>query len=80
MPCEEGLVVIDQQVEQAQPREDVETVIPIVLNLDEDHDESANRTGLCISDNLPFAVKCDVAILCDFAKLPRRAVRLRRKR
>lgn len=71
--CQEGFVVIFQQVAQALPRKDIETVIPVVLNLHEGDNESAHRAGLRVSDNLPFAVKRDVAILGDVTKLPRRA-------
>lgn len=73
MPREESLVVIDQQVPQVFPREDIETVISIVLNLHEGHDESIHRAGFPVSDHLSFTIKRDVTILRDVAELPRRA-------
>ncbi len=66
-------MVSDQQVSHAFPREDVESVIPLIHNPHEGHDESEYRTRLKVADNLPLAVKCDIAILGDVAKLPRRA-------
>ena len=68
-----GLVVLDKQITEFLPREDVETIVSVLLNLYEGHDELAHRANLRISDNLPLAVKRDVAVLCDVAKLPRGA-------
>ena len=73
MLCQVCLVSLDQQVAQALPREDVEKVIPVLLNSNEGHNEAAHRANLRISDNLPRVVKRDVAILFDVAKLPRTA-------
>ena len=68
-----GFVVLDKQISEFLPREDVETIVYVLLNLDEGHDESAHRANLRVSDNLPLAIKRDVAVLCDVAKLPRGA-------
>lgn len=70
VPGEEGLVVIDQHVTQAFPRQDVETVVAVILDFDECHDQSEHRAEFRISNNLPFSVEGDVAVLRDVAKLP----------
>jgi len=72
VPREIILVVIDQQVAEAFPWEDVETVIPIAVDSDEGHDESVNRAGLSHSNHLSFPVKRDIAVQRDVAKLPGR--------
>lgn len=64
---------LHQQVAQALPGQNVETIVPVFRNLDEGHDESVDRARFRVSDNLPLAVKRDVAVLRDVAKLPGRA-------
>lgn len=71
MLCEESRVVIDQQIPQAFPRKDVKTIIPVVINFHEGHDESLHRTRIRISDKLALAIKANLAILRDVGKLPR---------
>jgi len=73
VPREVGLVVTDQKVADSLPGEDVETVIPRAVDSDQDHDESANRAGLFLTDNLPLPGKRDIAVERDVAKLPGRA-------
>jgi len=68
--CEVGFVKTDENVPQAFPREDIETVIAIVVNLDEGHDKTSDRAWLPLSHNLLFAIKRDVTEQRDVAKLP----------
>ena len=65
--------MIDKHVAQAFPREDVEAIIPVVLNFYEGHNEAENGTRFSVSNDLAFAVEGDVAILRDVTELPGRS-------
>jgi hypothetical protein len=73
MLCKVSLMMVDKQVAESLPREDKETVIPVVVNPHESHDESSDRAWLSVPDNLPFSVKRDVTVQRDVGKLPRSA-------
>jgi hypothetical protein len=67
---EVGLVMCNQDVLQVLPGENVETVIPILTNPDENHDESPHRARLLLPEHLPRPVKRDVAVQRHVSKLP----------
>ena len=64
-------MLLDHQVAQLLPFEDVELIVSVLLNPDKDHDEPLHRTSLPFPNDLTFVVESDVAELGDVAELPR---------
>ena len=63
-------MVNDRQVSQTLPCEDVETVAAVILELNKNHDEPADRRRFWLPDDLPLSVEGDFAELSNTGELP----------
>src|ERR1035441_1872878 len=72
MLCKERLMMLDQQVPQCGPCQNVKSVLTLRANHDKDHDETLNRTSFGASDDLVLAFERNPAITGNVSELPRR--------
>ena len=68
----ERLMMLDQQVPQCIPFQDVKSVFTLRANHDKDHDKTLNRTSFGASDDLAVAFERNPAIPGNVCELPGR--------
>jgi hypothetical protein len=70
MLCKERLMMLDQQVPQCCPFQNVKSVFTLRANHDKDHDKMLNRTSFGASDDLVSAFERNSAIPGNVTELP----------
>src|ERR1039457_357942 len=70
MLCKECLMMLDQQVPQCCPFQNLKSVFTLRANHDKDHDKMLNRTSFGASDDLVSAFERNSAIPGNVTELP----------